>query len=332
MIIKYILTFFLSFFLSIYGTPIARKAALDYGIVDKPDGKLKTHKEPTPYLGGLSIYLAFLMSLSFTFDFNKEVLGIILAGTIILLLGLIDDFGVLSPRNKFIGQFIATFILIKAGVMITVVILPQWLAIALTFLWIVGITNGFNIIDVMDGLSTGIAFWVSLFFFIIAALNGKTMIATMTLALAGSLLGFLRYNFEPAKIYLGDAGSMFIGMILGSLAMSGSYSYINQVGFLSPLIILGLPIFDTFLVMYIRSLRGQSVFKGSSDHFALRLRKWIFSKKTTVIVSYGVTIFLGIMAIIMTFASNTLAFAIFFGIILLFLVTAYFLKKIDMGF
>lgn len=332
MIIKYILTFFLSFFLSIYGTPIARKAALDYGIVDKPDGKLKTQKEPTPYLGGLSIYLAFLLSLSFTFDFNKEVLGIILAGTIILLLGLIDDFGVLTPRNKFIGQFIAAFILIKAGVMITVVSLPQWLAISLTFLWIVGITNGFNIIDVMDGLSTGIAFWASIFFFIVATLNGKTMIATMTLALAGSLLGFLRYNFEPAKIYLGDAGSMFIGMILGSLAMSGSYSYLNQVGFLSPLIILGLPIFDTFLVMYIRFLRGQSVFKGSSDHFALRLRKWVFSKNTTVIISYGVTVFLGIMAITMTFVSNSIALAIFFGTILLFLFTAYFLKKIDMGF
>src|SRR3972149_8900988 len=297
MIIKYILTFFLSFFLSIYGTPIARKAALDYGIVDKPDGKLKTHKEPTPYLGGLSIYLAFLLSLSFTFDFKKEVLGIILAGTIILLLGLIDDFGVLTPLNKFIGQLIATFILIKAGVMITVVILPQWLAIALTFLWIVGITNGFNIIDVMDGLSTGIAFWVSIFFFIIAALNGKTMIATMTMALAGSLLGFLRYNFEPAKIYLGDAGSMFIGIILGSLAMTGSYSFVNNVGFIAPLLILGVPIFDTFLVMYIRLLRGQSIFKGSSDHFALRLRKWALSKKTTVITSYGVTIFLGVMAL-----------------------------------
>ncbi|OGL39514.1 MAG: hypothetical protein A3C43_08150 [Candidatus Schekmanbacteria bacterium RIFCSPHIGHO2_02_FULL_38_11] len=331
MIVTYILTFFLSFFLSIYGTPIARKAATQYGIVDKPDGNLKTHQEPVPYLGGLSIYLAFLLSLSFTFDFNKEVLGIILAGTIIVLLGLIDDFGVLSPRNKFIGQFIATFILIKAGVMITVVALPHWLAIALTFFWIVGITNGFNIIDIMDGLSTGIAFWVSIFFFIVAVLNEKTMIATLTMALAGSLLGFLWYNFEPAKIYLGDAGSMFIGMILGSLAMTGSYSDVNHVGFIAPLIILGLPIFDTFLVMYIRFLRGQSVFKGSSDHFALRLRKWVFSKKATVIVSYGVTVLLGIMAIIMIHSSNSVALSIFSGVILLFLVTAYFLKKVDMG-
>src|SRR3989304_818775 len=222
MTLTYILTFFLSFLLSIYGTPIARKAATQYGIVDKPDGNLKTHQEPVPYLGGLSIYLAFLLSLSFTFDFNKEVLGIILAGTIIILLGLIDDFGVLSPRNKFIGQFIATFLLNKAGVMITVVALPLWLAVALTFFWIVGITNGFNIIDVMDGLSTGIAFWASVFFFIVAVLNGKIMIATLTLSLAGSLLGFLRYNFEPAKIYLGGAGSMFIGITLASIYMTGS--------------------------------------------------------------------------------------------------------------
>ena len=331
MILTYILTFFLSFLLSLYGTPIARKAAFQYGIVDKPDNMLKIQKEPVPYLGGLSIYLAFLLSLSFTFDFSKEVLGIILAGTIILLLGLIDDFGVLSPRNKFIGQFFAAFILIKAGIMINVVALPMWLAMVFTFLWIVGITNGFNIIDVMDGLSTGIAFWASVFFFIVAILNGKIMIATLTISLAGGLLGFLWYNFEPAKIYLGDAGSMFIGITLGSLAMTGSYSNVNNVGFIAPLLILGLPIFDTFLVMYIRFLRGQSVFKGSSDHFALRLRKWAFSKKTTVIISYCVTILLGIMALIMINTSNTVALAIFFAIILIFLFIAYYLKKIDMG-
>jgi len=331
MALTYILTFFLSFLLSLYGTPIARKAALEYGIVDKPDGKLKTQQNSVPYLGGLSVYLAFLLSISFTIDFSKEVLGIILAGTIILLLGLIDDFGVLSPRNKFIGQIIATFILIKAGVMITVIALPEWLAIALTFFWIIGITNGFNIIDIMDGLSTGIAFWASVFFFIVAVLNGKIMIAILTVALAGSLLGFLRYNFEPAKIYLGDTGSMFIGIILGSLAMTGSYSSVNQVGFIAPLLILGLPIFDTFLVTYIRLLRGQSIFKGSSDHFALRLRKWAFSKKTTVIISYLVTIFLGIMALIIIYSSNFIALTIFLSIVLISLVLAYFLKKIDMG-
>ncbi|OGL40295.1 MAG: hypothetical protein A2042_01100 [Candidatus Schekmanbacteria bacterium GWA2_38_11] len=331
MILTYILTFALSFLLSIYGTPIARKAALQVGIVDKPDGNLKKQETPVPYLGGLSIYLAFLLSISFTFDFNREVLGIILAGTIILLLGLIDDFGVLSPRNKFIGQAIAAFILIKAGVMITVVALPLWLAVVLTFFWIIGITNGFNIIDVMDGLSTGTAFWASVFFFIVAVLNGKAMIATLTMALAGSLLGFLRYNFEPAKIYLGDAGSMFIGIILGSLAMTGSYSFVNNVGFIAPLLILGVPIFDTFLVMYIRLLRGQSIFKGSSDHFALRLRKWALSKKTTVITSYGVTIFLGVMALTIIYTSNFIALTIFSSIILLALLTAYLLKKIDMG-
>ncbi|MBI5375473.1 MAG: undecaprenyl/decaprenyl-phosphate alpha-N-acetylglucosaminyl 1-phosphate transferase [Candidatus Schekmanbacteria bacterium] len=329
MVLYFLLTFVLSFLLSIYGTPVAMKAATKFGIIDKPDGKLKTQGKPVPYLGGLSVYLSFLLSIGMTLGFSREVLGMVLSGTIVLLLGLIDDLGALSPGVKFIGQLIAIFVLIKSGVMISVVILPYWLCVLFTILWIVGITNGFNLIDIMDGLSAGTAFFASIFFFIISIINNNLSTATISAALAGSLLGFLYFNFEPARIYLGDTGSMFIGLTLGTLAMTGKYSTHNQVGFLAPLIALGVPIFDTFLVSYIRALRRRSIFIGSRDHFAIRLRHWALSVKSTVLLSYGVAVILGIIGILITYTDNMTSLSIVSVILLAFILITYWLKKID---
>ncbi len=330
--LEFFLTFVLAFLFAIYGTPVAIAAARKFGVVDKPDGNLKTHKEPVPYLGGLAVYLSFLLALGMVYDFSREVLGIILSGTIVVLLGLIDDFGVLSPGMKFLGQLVAVFILLKSGVMITVIALPPWLAILLTIFWMIGIINGFNIIDVMDGLSSGIAFFASLAFFVVAVINSEPMIAIISIALAGSLLGFLYYNFEPAKIYLGDTGSMFIGLILGALAMTGKYSFNNNVGFLAPLVILAVPIFDTILVMYLRALRRKSIFLGSKDHFALRLRKWTLSVRRTVLLSYGASLCLSILGIAVIFTDNTTALSLVAVILLFFLLIARWLKRIDVGF
>lgn len=330
--LEYYLTFTLAFLFAIYGTPVAIVAAKKFGVVDKPDGNLKTHREPVPYLGGLAVYLSFLLALGMVYDFSREILGIILSGTIIVLLGLIDDFGVLSPGIKFLGQLVAVFILLKSDVMITVVALPPWLAILFTIVWMIGIINGFNIIDVMDGLSSGIAFFASLAFFTVAVINGDPFIAIVSIALAGSLLGFLYYNFEPARIYLGDTGSMFIGLILGALAMTGRYSFNNDYGFLAPLVILGMPIFDTLLVMYLRALRKKSVFLGSKDHFALRLRKWALTIRKTVLLSYGVSLLLGVLGIVIIFTDDTTTLALVSAVLFLFLLIARWLERINVGF
>jgi UDP-GlcNAc:undecaprenyl-phosphate GlcNAc-1-phosphate transferase len=326
----YFFTFLLAFSFSWYVTPIFQKAAFHFGIVDQPDGRLKKQKEPVAYLGGLSIYLSFLLTLAFTFKFSQEVLGILLAGTIIVIVGLIDDFKALSPGIKFIGQFIAIFVLIKSGIFIKLSFIPHLVSIFLSLFWLLSITNAFNIIDVMDGLSTGVAFISSLVFFIVATLNGHIMIATLTVALAGSLAGFLRYNFTPAKIYLGDSGSLFIGLTLGALAMIGSYTTKNRLGFIAPVIILGIPIFDTIFVMYIRWLRGIPVILGSPDHFALRLRKWRLSTRQTVLISYLASIILGVVSLLIM--QITPVQSIFIVSILAFcaLITGYYLKKIDM--
>ena len=322
----------LSLGLSLYITPIVRKGALLYDIVDRPDGKLKNHKDPVAYLGGIAVYLAVLLTLALTFDLSREILGILLSGTIIVILGIIDDFKVLPPKIKFIGQAIAAFVLIKSGIYIKLVFLPLWINIILSFLWLMVITNAFNIIDVMDGLATGIGCLVSIILFIVAIMNQHVLIAILTIALAGALLGFLRYNFEPAKIYLGDTGSLFIGLLLGALSMIGSYTQNNTIACLSPVIILGIPIFDTVFVTYIRWRRGIPIIYGSPDHFALRLRKWRFSTNQTVILSYAASLILGLLAIIMLLLPSNLAAL---GIILVSLLgaisLAVFLKRINMS-
>jgi len=326
----YFLTFALAFSLSLYLTPLVRKAALQFGIVDKPDGKLKQQRSPVAYLGGLAIYLSFLMSLALTFSFDQEVLGLLLAGTIIVVLGLIDDFGVLSPAVKLCGQCIAVFALIRSGIYIKLEFIPWYVAFPLSFFWLIGIINAFNIIDVMDGLSSGVAFTCSLTLFVVGVLNGSIVIAIMAIALGGSLLGFLRYNFEPAKIYLGDTGSMFIGMMMGSLAMIGNYTSKNIIACLAPVIILGVPIFDTFFVTYIRWRRGMTIISGSPDHFALRLRKWRLSTRQTVIASYFISAMLGCAALFMMKVFVYSALLIIIILISIALLTGYFLKKIDM--
>jgi UDP-GlcNAc:undecaprenyl-phosphate GlcNAc-1-phosphate transferase len=327
----YVLSFILAFGLSLYGTPMAREAAIKYGIVDRPDGNLKNQKMPVPYLGGLSIYLSFLLTLALTFKFSQEVLGLMLSGTIVLLLGLIDDFGVLSPKVKLAGQGIAVFVLIKSDIYIKLGFIPHWLQIIVTVIWLLGLINGFNLIDIMDGLSAGVALIAALILFIVSIIGEREMVAVMSAALAGSLLGFLRYNFYPAKIYMGDAGSMFIGLMLAALSMNGNYTKVNNIAALAPLLILGVPIFDTLFVSYLRLLRGMSIFKGSRDHFPLRLRKWRLSIVQTVVVSYVSTLLLGGVALLMMKSSSQNA-AISIVITLAFLVgIAFWLKQIDMG-
>lgn len=329
-LIIYGVSLILALVFSLYGTPLAMEAAKRYNIVDRPDGRLKHQREPVPYLGGLAIYLSFLLALSFTFEFDRTVLGIILAGTIVMLLGLIDDFGVLTPTVKLTGQLIAILVLIKSGIYIKVMALPVWAQIALTVLWLVGMANVFNIIDVMDGLSSGVATISAAFLFIVAIANGHVIIAVMTITLIGSLLGFLWYNFHPAKIYMGDTGSLFIGLTLGALAMLGDYTNINRIGFIVPLFIFAVPIFDTVFVMYIRYLRGIPIFLGSNDHFALRLRKWALTVPQTVVISYAAAGLLGLLGLSIMYSSVVVSTTVSGVTVLIMLSIVYFLRRIDM--
>lgn len=326
-----ILTFALAFLLSLYGVPLARRAALKYGMVDAADGRLKHQHEPVPYLGGLAIYLAFLVSLAFTFEFRQDVLGIVLAGTLVLLLGLIDDFGVLSPGIKLTGQCLAVFVLIKSGIRIEIAAFPDWLSLMLTVLWMLGIINAFNLLDIMDGLSAGVGLISATFMLGVAVLNEDTTIAFMLAALVGSLLGFLRYNFHPAQIYMGDAGSLFLGLMLGALAMTGKYTGRHNISLIAPLFILGVPIFDTIFVMYIRYRRGLPIFLGSPDHMAIRLRHWGLTVPQVVGLSYLATMIMGTIALlVMTVSEETALLLVGLTLVSMGIVTLL-LKRVDVA-
>jgi len=268
-----ILTFFLALLLALYGTPLAIRTARRYNILDHPDGHLKTHRVPTPYLGGLIVYFAFIFPVSLLFDFSRELLGILFAGSILLIVGLFDDLKALTPGTKFFFQIIATYILLKSGIYMKLVFLPGWLNTLLSFLWILIIINAFNIIDIMDGLAGTVAVLCLGAICIISLANQNLLIAMIALSLAGAVIGFLRFNWRPARIYLGDSGSMFIGMVVGALVIMNDYSQHNDLGFISGFLILILPLFELGYVSLIRLIRGRSIFRGSRDHFPLRLER-----------------------------------------------------------
>ena len=188
------------------------------------------------------------------------------------------------------------------------------------------------LLTLFAGLSTGIGIICCLTLFVISILNGRPMIAILSISLAGALIGFLRFNFNPATIYLGDSGSMFLGLIIGSLAMTGSYTENNLLACLAPVVILGVPIFDTLFVMYIRRKNGIPVMYGSTDHYALRLRKWKLTTKQTVFISYVIGTVLGLSGIgMMLSPTNGVCLSILFTLIAIALVTGFLLSKVDMA-
>ncbi|MFN7974567.1 MAG: MraY family glycosyltransferase [Acidobacteriota bacterium] len=274
-----LVSFVLALALGLYATPVAREAALRFGIVDRPDGNLKTHGTPVPYFGGLAIYAAFLLStsLSLTLGFDGKVLGLLLGGSILVIVGLIDDLGTLPYGAKFFGEIVAALVAIRSGIVIELHYGPPGLELVgnalLSLFWLVLVTNAVNIIDIMDGLAGSVSFVASACLALVALLNGRSEVLCITAALAGATLAFLKDNRHPARIYMGDTGALFLGFMLGALCLIGSYTRLAPLGFLSPLYVLAVPLFDTAFVSVLRLSRGASPFRGSPDHFAIRLRR-----------------------------------------------------------
>lgn len=326
----YAFTFALAAGLAAWLTPRMREAALRFGIVDRPDGRLKNQREPVPYLGGVAIYLSFLLALAATLDFSAQVLGMLLAGSIVVLVGLVDDLGQIGPWTKLAGQAVGVLVLLKSGVFIELVFLPAWVALPLSAVWLLATTNAFNLIDVMDGLSAGTAGVAALALLAVAEMTGRVEAGVLLAALAGSCAGFLPYNREPARIYMGDTGSLFLGLLLGALAMNNAYTRVNAVAAVAPALILGVPLFDMLFVMYVRWRRGLPVMLGSPDHVALRLRRWRLTTRQTVLASYAATAVLGASAVAMSLASAGAAVATLCAVAVASLALAAFLVKIDM--
>lgn len=288
-LVRWIGTGVLALGLSLYLTPLVKRGALRFGVLDQPDGFLKTHARATPYLGGVAVYVAFLVTLALVFEFRHALLALLLGGTMMTMLGLFDDLRVLPARLKLIGQALATWVMIKGGVTIALVAIPDSLILPLTVLWVVGMTNAVNILDVADGLATATSAIAATALACLALYNGSGLIAITALALAGALAGFLRYNRPNAEIYLGDAGSLFIGFMLASLAMMGSYTRHTPLAGLAPLFILATPILELGLVSVARLARGQSPMQGSPDHMATRLQRRGWGANQVLVFGVGLS-------------------------------------------
>jgi len=250
-------------------TPAMGFIAGGLGIVDRPS-KRKVHLRNTPLLGGLAIYFGFIISLTLTAICDRMLLGMLVGGTVMMVIGLADDkFGML-PRVKLLGQFVAALIAVLLGVRVAFLKIT-WASMAFTCVWLVAITNAFNLLDNINGLCAGVSAIAAFFFGILAYINGDMLIAVTALALMGGCLGFLKHNFPNAKIFMGDAGSLFLGYVLGSIAVAGSWKTSSVTTSLAiPILILGYPIFDITLVTLTRLMEGRPVSAGGKDHSSHR--------------------------------------------------------------
>lgn len=294
---QFLLPFFISLTLSIIITPLIRTIAIRYKLLARPKED-RWHKTPTVKLGGIAIFVSFIVTYLLYQNITKEILGILIGAMLIFIWGLCDDIFNVSPQIKLLGQLIASCIVIVFGIKFNLTPFV-FLNIIITLFWIVAITNAFNLIDNMDGLSCGVAFIASTMVFFSSLMSGNQIISISAVILSGATLGFLPYNFNPARIFMGDVGSMFLGFILSTIVIMNSTRHItNLIASLAvPVLILGVPIFDTALVTLMRNLHGRSPFKGGRDHTSHRLVSLGLSERKTVLLLYLLSILFGLIAL-----------------------------------
>ncbi|WP_055106085.1 glycosyltransferase family 4 protein [Paenibacillus ihumii] len=315
----YIIGFAASLGLALGLTPLVKKFAFKVGAVDVPNAR-KVHTRIMPRLGGLGIYLAFIVAFFIVLPFIPETFSVreanfikafLVGGTMILLLGALDDRFDLSAKLKFLVQ-IATACVVVFGFDIKLEFanipfhsyssVESWIAIPFTILWIVGVTNAINLIDGLDGLAAGVSAIAIGTIAVMAFLMGNTVVALLCLLLLGSIIGFLYFNFHPAKIFMGDSGALFLGFSLALLSLLG-FKQIAIVSFLTPLILIGVPLSDTLFAIVRRWVQKKPIFSPDKGHLHHCLRELGFSHRQTVLIIYGIAAFFGVLAVIQSSAA-----------------------------
>lgn len=307
-----IFAFIVSFAFTFATTPLVRRFAFKIGAIDIPKDNRRMHKKPTPRIGGLAIIFGFTVATLCFAQPSRQLYGTLAGAAIIAVMGVIDDCKNLPAKLKFVIQIIAALVVVFAGdIKIDVFtnpnflsdnpywVLPEWLSITLTVIWIVFITNAVNFIDGLDGLAAGVSAIMSISLVFISIRVGEYSIAILGIALMGSCFGFLPFNFNPAKIFMGDTGSTFLGFMLATLSIQGVFKSYAVISFAVPLLILGLPLFDALFAMIRRILRGQSPMTADRGHLHHRLVDMGFSQKQTVFILYAISGVLGITAVLL---------------------------------
>ena len=300
-----ILVFVGALLIAFAATPVARRIAPRLGVMDQPNPR-KLHAQPMPLLGGAAIVIASLLTLLLLRDrFEFQQLGSILLGAALMaLMGFYDDRWGLRPFLKLIGQIVAATILILSGVKVTA--LPEeWMNLTVTLVWVVGLTNSLNLLDNMDGLSSGVAAVCASFFVVMAAMSGQIYVGALAAALLGATLGFLVYNFNPASIFMGDTGSLFLGFVLAAIGIKLRFpANVPFVTWMVPIIVMGMPIFDTTLVSVSRLRRGKNpLTTPGKDHVSHRLVSLGLTTREAVMSHYLISGIYGMVAILVTQAT-----------------------------
>ncbi|MFH1832325.1 MAG: MraY family glycosyltransferase [bacterium] len=314
-IIRHLFSFIFSFLFAFYLVPLLAKSAEQLGFLDKPDGKIKVHKTPVPYLGGLAIYCCFIATLGLAYPFANNALWLLLGTTLLLLVGLIDDLKALRPGQKFFGQILAVLCFFKGGYSLKTEFFSSGFNLFISGFWMLSVINAFNLVDVMDGLASTIALVASISLFVIALIFGQYDASLLLAPFIGALLAFFLYNKPPASIYLGDSGSMFIGGFLSAMPFFLNWSSKSFDAYYAPAIILGIPLLEVFFLVIIRTSLGLRFYNGSPHHYCIYLQKKNWSKNKILLFTAAMGILLSNLAFLFLFQIISFWFLIALGAI-----------------
>jgi len=303
-------------------TPVVKTFAYKVGAIDVPKDDRRMHKVPIPRLGGLAIFIGFMVSILLFADITSEMKSILMGAVIIVVLGVVDDIMALPAMLKFIVQIVAALIPAMSGVRILAFSNPNifsdnlyWvlgnLSVPFTVLWIVAITNAVNLIDGLDGLANGVSAISATTMLMIALMASEIQVAIVMAAVVGACVGFMPYNQNPAKMFMGDTGATFLGFILATMSIQGLFKYYAVISFVVPFLILGLPIFDTTFAFVRRIAHGQSPMRADRSHIHHRLIDMGLNQKQAVATLYVISAILGLSAVVLTTSGEQKAMVLF---------------------
>jgi UDP-GlcNAc:undecaprenyl-phosphate/decaprenyl-phosphate GlcNAc-1-phosphate transferase len=318
----YAAVFLFSLLVSILISPLTIKISQSACIFSKPN---KGESKGKPCLGGIAVFTAFVtisIIMYFLIPVNNHVLiGLVFSSALILLLGIVDDKKDLKPSLKIVVELLATAILMTFGVVTKIAFLPVWLNFIITFVWILFITNAFNLLDIVDGLTSGLVIIISSTLLFISLVNKDVFSGIVLSALIGGHLGFLKYNYPPAKLYMGDTGSLFSGFLLAAIAINISYAPLEKpVALIAPVLIMSLPIYDTMFLIIMRVKKRKPIFRKTGDHFALRLMTMGHGIYKSIWMMYLFSIFLALSSLKIVFSSNKTGIFVLITVLLVFII------------
>lgn len=305
----YLMIFITAVALVLIFTPLAIKLAPKIGAIDIPKDNRRMHTRAMPRFGGMAIYIGTVGSMLIFLPYSNSLMGLIAGGTLMLIVGVIDDIKGMPAKVKLGFQVLCAIILFMFSTRISFItnpfgegyyFLPWIVSLIVTVIWVVGITNTINLIDGLDGLAAGVTFIASISIAYIAYIDSRIEICMAMLAIAGSSLGFLPYNFNPARIFMGDGGSLFLGFMIAGLSVIGPLKSATIVATIVPVLVLGLPIFDTAFAILRRLANKRPIMEADKGHLHHRIMAVGFGQKRTVLMLYGISGVMGVAAILMS--------------------------------